>query len=72
MRAAGKAAVRRAYVALFEAFPDLTPTAEGEAYGSDVLVTWGTVLGAMKGLVRHCPRPKLYVGLGEHRRFSQQ
>jgi steroid delta-isomerase-like uncharacterized protein len=48
-RAAGREAVRRSYEALFRAFPDLTPTSVGEAYGEDVSVTWGTVHGTMDG-----------------------
>jgi len=48
-RATGRDAVRRAYEALFATFPDLSPTSEGEAYGDDVFVTWGTVAGTMKG-----------------------
>ena len=34
---------------MFATFPDLSPTPEGEAYGDDVLVTWGAVAGTMKG-----------------------
>jgi hypothetical protein len=48
-RATGPDAVRRSYQALFGAFPDLTPTSVGEAYGEDVFVTWGTVHGTMDG-----------------------
>jgi ketosteroid isomerase-like protein len=49
MRAEGKKAVRESYEALFTAFPDLSPTSEGFAYGDDVFVTWGTG-------PRHSPR----------------
>ena len=48
-RATGRDAVRRSYEALFAAFPDLSPTSDGEAYGDDVFVTWGTVRGTMRG-----------------------
>jgi steroid delta-isomerase-like uncharacterized protein len=48
-RASGREAVRRSYEALFQSFPDLSPSSEGEAYGEDVFVTWGTVHGTMRG-----------------------
>ena len=48
-RATGRDAVRRSYEALFSTFPDLSPESEGEAYGDDVFVTWGTVRGTMSG-----------------------
>ena len=48
-RAEGPTEVRRSYEALFTAFPDLSPDPEGEAYGDDVFVTWGTVHGTMEG-----------------------
>jgi steroid delta-isomerase-like uncharacterized protein len=48
-RAEGRSAVRKSYEALFAAFPDLSPTSDGEAYGNDVFVTWGTVRGTMSG-----------------------
>ena len=48
-RATGRDAVRRSYEALFATFPDLSPQSEGEAYGDDVFVTWGTVRGTMSG-----------------------
>jgi steroid delta-isomerase-like uncharacterized protein len=48
-RASGRSAVRKSYEALFESFPDLSPTSVGEAYGEDVFVTWGTVHGTMDG-----------------------
>ncbi|HYT78343.1 MAG TPA: ester cyclase [Actinomycetota bacterium] len=48
-KAEGRAAVRRSYEALFAAFPDLSPDSEGEAYGDDLFVTWGTVHGTMTG-----------------------
>ena len=48
-RSTGRDAVRRSYEALFATFPDLSPTSEGEAYGDDVFVTWGTVRGTMRG-----------------------
>jgi steroid delta-isomerase-like uncharacterized protein len=48
-RAQGREEVRRSYEALFTAFPDLSPDLEGEAFGQDVFVTWGTVHGTMEG-----------------------
>jgi steroid delta-isomerase-like uncharacterized protein len=48
-RAQGRANVRGSYEALFTAFPDLSPDSEGEAFGEDTLVTWGTVSGTMEG-----------------------
>jgi steroid delta-isomerase-like uncharacterized protein len=48
-RASGREAVRKSYESLFGAFPDLSPTSVGEAYGDDVFVTWGTVHGTMDG-----------------------
>ncbi len=48
-RADGRAEVRRSYEALFTAFPDLSPDSEGEAFGEDVYVNWGTVNGTMEG-----------------------
>jgi len=48
-RVSGREAVRRSYEALFLAFPDLSPTSVGEAFGDDVFVTWGTVQGTMDG-----------------------
>lgn len=48
-RARGRAEVRRSYETLLRAFPDLSPTSVGEAYGDDVFVTWGTVHGTMAG-----------------------
>lgn len=49
IRSEGRAQVRQSYEALFVAFPDLSPDSEGEAFGDDVFVTWGTVHGTMKG-----------------------
>jgi hypothetical protein len=37
--ASGREADRRSYEALFGAFPDLSPTSVGEAFGDDVFVT---------------------------------
>lgn len=48
-RATGRDSVRKSYEALFATFPDLSPQSEGEAYGDDVFVTWGTVHGTMRG-----------------------
>jgi steroid delta-isomerase-like uncharacterized protein len=48
-RASGREEVRKSYEALFAAFPDLSPTSAGEAYGDDVFVTWGSVRGTMDG-----------------------
>jgi len=48
-RAEGRDAVRKSYEALFATFPDLSPTSDGEAYGRDVFVTWGTVKATMNG-----------------------
>jgi predicted ester cyclase len=42
-------AVRQSYEALFGAFPDLSPTSEGFAYGDNEFVTWGTVHGTFSG-----------------------
>jgi steroid delta-isomerase-like uncharacterized protein len=47
--ALGRDAVHKSYLALFEAFPDLSPESDGEAYGADVYVTWGTVHGTLDG-----------------------
>jgi len=55
-RAQGRAEVRRSYEALFTAFPDLSPDSEGEAFGEDVFVTWGTVHGTMEGPWMGLPR----------------
>jgi len=49
-RAKGRLAVRAAYEALFTAFPDLSPTSEGFAYGEDVFLTWDMVHGTFEGL----------------------
>jgi len=48
-RAEGRDAVRKSYEALFATFRDLSPTSDGEAYGKDVFVTWGTVKATMNG-----------------------
>lgn len=47
--AKGRDAVHKSYEALFTAFPDLSPTSEGFAYGDDTFVTWGTVHGTLEG-----------------------
>jgi hypothetical protein len=48
-RAAGREAVLKSYASLFTAFPDLSPLSDGDAYGDDVFVTWGTVRGTLDG-----------------------
>jgi steroid delta-isomerase-like uncharacterized protein len=48
-RSEGREAARKAYVAYFTAFPDLTPEDEGFAFGDDVLVTWGHLRGTSGG-----------------------
>jgi steroid delta-isomerase-like uncharacterized protein len=48
-RSEGRDAARAAYVAYFTAFPDLTPEDEGAAYGDDVAVMWGDLVGTSKG-----------------------
>jgi steroid delta-isomerase-like uncharacterized protein len=45
----GRAAVRTAYEGYFTAFPDLSPKDEGEAYGDDVMIVWGTLRGTSGG-----------------------
>jgi steroid delta-isomerase-like uncharacterized protein len=49
LRSEGRDAARAAYVNYFTAFPDLTPTDVGTAYGDDVLVTWGHLAGTSGG-----------------------
>jgi steroid delta-isomerase-like uncharacterized protein len=48
-RSEGREACRAAYVAYFTAFPDLAPEDVGEAYGDDVLITWGFLNGTNTG-----------------------
>jgi steroid delta-isomerase-like uncharacterized protein len=50
LRSEGRPAVRAAYEeGFFRAFPDLKPDDEGEAYGDDVMVVWGTLRGTSGG-----------------------
>lgn len=50
LRSQGRVAVRRAYEeGYFTAFPDLDPDDEGQAYGDDVMVVWGTLRGTSGG-----------------------
>jgi steroid delta-isomerase-like uncharacterized protein len=49
LRDEGREAVRQSYERLFAAFPDISPTSEGFAYGDDVFVTWGVVRGTFGG-----------------------
>jgi hypothetical protein len=50
LRSEGREAVRRSYEeGFFRAFPDLAPDDEGEAYGEDVMVVWGTLRGTSGG-----------------------
>lgn len=48
-RFVGKDQVAMQYGALFEAMPDAVVEYDGEAYGSDVLVHWGTFRGTLTG-----------------------
>jgi steroid delta-isomerase-like uncharacterized protein len=49
LRSEGRAAARAAYEAYFIAFPDLAPDDEGQAFGDDVLIVWGTLRGTSRG-----------------------
>ena len=49
LRSEGRAAARAAYEGYFTAFPDLTPDDEGQAFGDDVMVVWGTLRGTSGG-----------------------
>ena len=49
LRSEGRAAARAAYEGYFSAFPDLAPDDEGEAFGEDVMVVWGTLRGTSVG-----------------------
>src|SRR5690242_15144814 len=49
VRFEGHAQIRFQYEALFAAFPDAELAQEGEAFGEDVLVAWGTFRGTMRG-----------------------
>jgi hypothetical protein len=49
LRSEGRATVRTAYEGYFTAFPDLAPDDEGEAFGEDVMVVWGTLKGSSGG-----------------------
>jgi len=49
VRFQGHAQIKAQYAALFAAFPDAELVAEGEAFGPDVLVTWGVFRGTMRG-----------------------
>ena len=49
LRSEGRAAVRAAYEGYFTAFPDLAPDDEGQAFGDEVMVVWGTLRGTSGG-----------------------
>jgi steroid delta-isomerase-like uncharacterized protein len=49
LRSEGQAAARDAYVGFFTAFPDLTPDDEGAAFGDDVMIVWGHLVGTSGG-----------------------
>jgi predicted ester cyclase len=49
LRSEGAAAARAAYVGYFTAFPDLAPDDDGVAFGDDVMVTWGHLVGTSGG-----------------------
>ena len=49
LRSEGRAATRTAYEGYFTAFPDLTPEDEGQAFGDDFMVVWGTLRGTSGG-----------------------
>lgn len=49
LRSKGTAATRTAYEGYFTAFPDLAPEDEGQAFGDDVMVVWGTLRGSSGG-----------------------
>ena len=49
LRAEGKAAARAAYEGYFTAFPDLSPDDQGVAFGEDVVVVWGRLIGTSGG-----------------------
>jgi steroid delta-isomerase-like uncharacterized protein len=49
LRAEGKAAARAAYESYFTAFPDLSPDDQGVAFGEDVVVVWGRLIGTSGG-----------------------
>jgi steroid delta-isomerase-like uncharacterized protein len=50
LRSEGREAVRKTYEeGYFVAFPDLEPDDEGEAFGDDVMVVWGTLKGTSGG-----------------------
>jgi steroid delta-isomerase-like uncharacterized protein len=45
LRSVGRDAARAAYLAYFTAFPDLSPSDEGVAFGDDAMVVWGFLRG---------------------------
>jgi predicted ester cyclase len=49
LQSVGHEDATRAYIELFEAFPDLGRIPEGVAFGDDVLVAFGQLTGTMKG-----------------------
>ena len=49
LRSVGRAATRTAYQGYFTAFPDLSPDDEGQAFGDDVMIVWGTLRGTSGG-----------------------
>jgi steroid delta-isomerase-like uncharacterized protein len=49
LRSEGRAAARAAYEGYYTAFPDLAPDDEGQAFGDEVMVVWGTLRGTSGG-----------------------
>jgi steroid delta-isomerase-like uncharacterized protein len=49
LRSEGRKAARAAYEGYFTAFPDLAPEDQGQAFGEDVVVVWGTLRGTSGG-----------------------
>lgn len=49
IRFRGRSGVALQYAASFAAIPDSEAVIEGEAYGDDVIVHWGTFRGTIKG-----------------------
>jgi steroid delta-isomerase-like uncharacterized protein len=50
LRSEGRDAVRKTYEeGYFRAFPDLAPEDEGQAFGEDVMIVWGTLRGTSGG-----------------------
>jgi steroid delta-isomerase-like uncharacterized protein len=49
LRSEGRDGARAAYEGYFTAFPDLAPDDEGAAFGDDVMVAWGHLIGSSGG-----------------------